>query len=105
MNELLLPALLMATAAIVLAALGARVASLEQRLRALSRVEAKLDALLKHQGVRFDPYGDVPAAVLDALRRGKKIEAIKLYRAAAGVDLKGAKDYVDELQRRTTPNG
>ena len=104
MNEFLLPALLTA-AAFVLAALGARVASLEQRLRALSRVEAKLDALLKHQGVRFDPSGDVPAPVLDALRRGTTIEAIKLYRAATGGDLKGAKDYVDELQRRASPNG
>jgi len=104
MNELLLPALLLAgVAAIVVAAIGVRVASAEQRLLALSRLEGKLDALLKHQGIRFDPYGEVPPPVLDALRRGKKIEAIKEYRAATGVGLKEAKEYVEEIQRRASP--
>lgn len=87
-------------AAIVLAAVFIRIAGLEKRLRDLSRLEAKLDALLKHSGIQFDPYGDVPLPVVDALRRGKKIEAIKHYRAATGVGLKEAKDYVEELQRR-----
>lgn len=68
-----------------------------RRSRSVSRLEAKLDALLKHHGVRFDPFADVPPPVLEALRRGKKIEAIREYRAATGVDLKEAKDYVEEL--------
>jgi ribosomal protein L7/L12 len=38
------------------------------------------------------------------LRRGKTIEAIKEYRAATGVGLKEAKDYVDELRRRASPS-
>jgi ribosomal protein L7/L12 len=89
-------------AAVAMAALIAmRVAARERHLRTLSRLEAKLDALLKHQGIQFNPYADAPAAVVDALRRGKKIEAIKEYRAATGAGLKDAKDYVDELERRT----
>ncbi len=52
MNELLLPGLLVGVIApIAVAAIGMRVASLEQRLRALSRLEGKLDVLLKHQGI------------------------------------------------------
>lgn len=76
---------------------------MERRLRAMSRLEGKLDALLKHQGIRFDPYGEVPQPVLDALRRGKKIEAIKEYRAATGAGLEEAKEYVEEIQRRASP--
>ena len=103
MNELLLPVLICAgVAGVFVALIGARIGSIEQRLRALSRLEGKLDALLKQQGVRFDPYGDTPPAVLDALRRGKTIEAIKAYRVATGVGLKEAKEYVDELRRRAS---
>jgi hypothetical protein len=105
MNELLLPVLIFAgIAGAFVALIGARIGSVEQRLRALSRVEGKLDALLKQQGIRFDPYGDTPPAVLDALRRGKTIEAIKEYRAATGGGLKEAKEYVDELRRRASRN-
>ena len=104
MNDLLLPALIAAVAAIVVALIGARIGSIEQRLGALSRLEGKLDAVLKHQGIRFDPYGETPPAVLDALRRGRTIEAIKAYRLATGVGLKEAKDYVDELRRRASPS-
>jgi len=77
-----------------------RLISQPHDLRRLSRLEAKLDVLLKHEGIRFDPFSDVPLPVVDALRRGKKIEAIKEYRAATGAELKEAKDYVEELQRR-----
>ena len=63
-------------------------------------MEAKLDALMKHEGIRFDPYSDVPPPVVDALRRGKKIAAIKHYRGATGAGLKEAKEFVEELQRR-----
>lgn len=75
----------------------------EHDRRALSRLEAKLDALLLHEGIHFDPYAEAPPRVLDALRRGEKIEAIKEYRAATGAGLKEAKEYVEELQRRSAP--
>jgi hypothetical protein len=86
----------------LIAAVFVRIGALEQRLRKLSRLDAKLDALLKHAGVIFDPYRDVPQPVADAVGRGKKIEAIKAYRQATGADLRDAKEYVEELQRRAT---
>jgi Ribosomal protein L7/L12 C-terminal domain len=72
---------------------------------ALSRVEAKLDALLQHQGIRFDPYSNVPPTVADALRSGRKIDAIKAYRVATGAGLKDAKDFVEEVQGRAAKSG
>jgi len=103
MNE---PVLLgLVVAGLIAAAIVVRMTSGEPQLRALSRLEAKLDVLLKHEGIQFDPYADAPPPVCDALRRGKKIEAIKEYRAATGAGLKEAKDYVEELQRRATPRG
>jgi ribosomal protein L7/L12 len=36
----------------------------------------------------------------EAIRAGRKIEAIKHYREAFGTDLKGAKDAVDALEAR-----
>jgi ribosomal protein L7/L12 len=73
----------------------------DQRLRAISRIDAKLDLLLKHAGVEYNPYSDVPPNVMGALKRGKKIEAIKIYRNATKVSLKEAKDFIEEVQRVT----
>ena len=90
---------------VALVAVFMRMASLEQRFRAFSKIDAKLDAkldaLLKHAGISFDPYKEVPPAVAEALQRGKKIEAIKHYRAATGADLRQAKEFVEEVQRRS----
>jgi ribosomal protein L7/L12 len=41
------------------------------------------------------PDGTLPADVLDALRRGQHLEAIKLLREATGIGLKEAKEAVD----------
>jgi ribosomal protein L7/L12 len=67
---------------------------------ALSRLEAKVDLLMKHAGIQYEPYKDLPRDVVDAVQRGEKIEAIKRYRAATGVGLKEAKDFIEEVQRR-----
>ncbi len=101
MNEPFLLGLVVA--GLIAAAMAVRMTSREHHLRALSRLEAKLDALLKHQGIQFDPYADLAPSVLDALHRGTKIEAIKAYRAVSGAGLKEAKEYVEELQRRAGP--
>ena len=71
----------------------------------LSRVESKLDLLLKQANIEFDPYADLPREIADAARAGQTIQAIKLYRQlmdrkSSGVGLKEAKDFVEELQRR-----
>ena len=67
-------------------------------LARLSRLEAKVDLLLKNANVKYDPTVNVPGDVVEALRRGAKIEAIKRYRTATGVGLKEAKDFVEGLQ-------
>jgi ribosomal protein L7/L12 len=61
----------------------------------IARLERKLDVILKQLGI--DPAADVNPRVLELVRSGQKIEAIKLYRSETGVGLKEAKDYVDSL--------
>ena len=100
MNDTLIAAGVIVMAAVAL--LFTRLRAIENQLSGLSRLDAKIDALLKHSGIRFDPYADVPPAVVEALSRGEKIEAIKTYRQARGADLKEAKEFVEEIQRRAS---
>jgi hypothetical protein len=67
----------------------------------LGRLERKLDALLKHQGI--DLYSQLPPEITELLRQGKKIEAIKLYRETTGVGLAQAKDQVEAIERGESP--
>ena len=73
---------------------------LRQRVAAISRVEAKIDVLMKNAGLEFDPYEGIPEDIVNALRSEKKIMAIKLYKESTGVSLKEAKEYIEEIQRR-----
>jgi hypothetical protein len=66
----------------------------------LWRVEAKINLLLEHAGIEFDPYRGLPQEVADALRGGEKIQAIKLWRGATGANLREAKEFIEEVQRR-----
>jgi hypothetical protein len=59
------------------------------------RLERKVDLILKHLGL--DPYQDVNPQVIELLKSGQKIQAIKLYREQTGAGLKDAKDYVEGL--------
>ena len=91
---------LMLLALVLLAGLGARLNGLQRRISEVSRIEAKIDLLLKQANIRFDPYANVPSDIVQAVRDGKKIEAIKLYRQSAGCGLKEAKNFIEEVQRR-----
>lgn len=82
-----------------------RLLAIERRLNRLSRLEAKVDALLRHTGVEFNAFTDVPADVKDALERGDTILAIQRFRHATGVGLQDAKHAIDELRRRSAPIG
>jgi hypothetical protein len=75
-------------------------ADMRRRLATLSRIEGKLDLLLQHANLNYDPYTGVPANVVEAVTAGEKIQAIKLYRQTAGVGLKEAKDFIEALQRK-----
>jgi ribosomal protein L7/L12 len=83
-----------------LALLFIRLSSFERRLNRLSRLDAKVDALLKHAGITFDEFQDIPADVREALERGETILAIKRFRQATGAGLKEAKEFIDEVRRR-----
>ena len=85
---------------ITLALLFRSLSVLQARVNRLSRLEAKVDALLKGAGIEFDEFADVPREVRAALDRGQTIVAIKRYREATGADLKAAKTFVDEIRRR-----
>lgn len=67
-----------------------RVMAISKQLGVLSRIESKLDLLLKQAGIKYDPYKNIPSDVADAVRRGAKIEAIKRYRESSGTSLKEA---------------
>jgi ribosomal protein L7/L12 len=66
----------------------------------LRRLEAKVDLLLRHAGLATEVEPGVPPEVLEALRRGEKIAAIKCYREATGAGLAEAKKEVEEIQAR-----
>src|SRR5688572_5608778 len=78
-----------------------RLAQVERRLARLSRLDAKVDALLKTAGISFDALHDVPPGVRDAIEQGETILAIRRFREATGAGLKEAKEYIDEVRRRT----
>jgi ribosomal protein L7/L12 len=59
------------------------------------RLERKIDLILNHLGV--DPNQGANEKVMELLKAGQKIQAIKLYREQTGAGLKEAKDYVESL--------
>jgi ribosomal protein L7/L12 len=97
MNESMLIGLLVGGSLFVILA---RLAALERRLARLSRLDAKVDALLEAAGVSFDAMRDVPAGVREALEQGETILAIKRFREATGAGLKEAREFVDDVRRR-----
>jgi ribosomal protein L7/L12 len=72
---------------------------LQSRVREL---EDKLEFLYRRLNIDYaDPNSDPELApqVQEALRRGNKIEAIKLYRELTGVGLAEAKQAIDRAER------
>ena len=60
-----------------------------------SRLERKVDLILKH--LEIDPNQGVDEKIMELMKAGQKIKAIKLYREQTGVGLKEAADYVESL--------
>ena len=72
---------------------------LESRVREL---EDKLEFLYRRLNINYaDPNSDPALApqIQEALRRGNKIEAIKIYRELTGVGLAEAKDAIERAER------
>jgi ribosomal protein L7/L12 len=83
-------------------AFGVRIvlADIEARMAIIHRIECKIDLILQHAAIRFDPYANVPPEVAAAVQQKRKIKAITLYRRKTGTGLKEAKEFIEELQRR-----
>jgi hypothetical protein len=77
-----------------------KLSMIERRLNRLSRLDAKIDALLKAAGIEFDEFQGVPPAVREALERGDPVLAITRFREMTGVGLTEAKRYVDDVRHR-----
>lgn len=72
-------------------ALRSRVAELERRL----------DSLYKKLGVEYmDNPSSIDSRIIEFLKRGNKIEAIKIYRELTDTGLAEAKQAVDSIEAR-----
>ena len=84
----------------LLVGIASRLNGIRSQIAVLSRIDAKLDLLLKQANIKFDPYANVSREIAEAVRAGQMIRAIKLHRESTGVGLKEAKDFVEAVQRR-----
>jgi hypothetical protein len=81
------------------------VQQIQRRMAPLTRIEAKLDLVLRNAGIEYNPFLNLPEAVRGALQGGDKILAIKRYREATGVGLREAKEFIEEVQKRAAGTG
>jgi ribosomal protein L7/L12 len=68
----------------------------------VARLTTLVDTLYKHLGIGqlgATSLNQPDPAIVDAIQRGNKIMAIKIWRERTGVGLAQAKDAVDELAR------
>ena len=64
----------------------------------VTRLENQIAFILQQQGLHYrEGKTGVSPEVINLMRQGKKIQAIKQYRQETGVGLKEAKDFVDSL--------
>jgi large subunit ribosomal protein L7/L12 len=67
----------------------------------ITQLEERVDFLYKHLGITYTENSSTEnARVIDMLKRGNKIEAIKIYREIYNVGLAEAKDAVESLESR-----
>ncbi len=73
-----------------------------QLVQAVERLERKVDFILKHLNLEFDEANAPEPAYMvearDLIRRGNKIQAIKIYREHTGLGLAEAKAAIDALE-------
>ncbi|WP_045373720.1 hypothetical protein [Vibrio campbellii] len=64
-------------------------------------LERKIDFLLERSGLSVDKYFGVPVQVLDAVKSGNKLKAMRLYREETGASLVDARKVIEELRADT----
>ena len=81
-----------------------RITQLEQKVDAILRRLDMQNAPTSHTSNPFSSpminSAPISDEVVHALRLGNKIEAIKIYRQQTGVDLRAAKEAVEEIAKR-----
>jgi len=74
-----------------------------QQLRSrVNELEDRLKSLYRHLNLEYADPGTDPVMspqIQDAIRRGNKIEAIKLYREMTGMGLAEAKDAIENAEK------
>lgn len=70
--------------------------TLKQRV---SKLERQVAALFAHLNVEYkdEPNSGVSPEIVELVRKGRKIEAIKRYREETGVGLREAKEFIESL--------
>ena len=67
----------------------------------ITQLEERVDFLYKHLGiVSTEDQRMADKRIIDTLRKGNKIEAVKIYREIYNVGLAEAKQAVDDLESR-----
>ena len=66
----------------------------------VEKLERQVAFLLKNSGMMYqdEPNQGVSPEIMDLVRKGRKIQAIKLFRQETGADLKYAKEYIESLE-------
>ncbi|ARR46404.1 hypothetical protein ACXZ7R_04525 [Vibrio campbellii] len=64
-------------------------------------LERKIDFLLERSGLSVDKHFGVPVQVLDAVKSGNKLKAMRLYREETGASLIDARKVIEELRSDT----
>ena len=79
---------------------------------ATDELESRIDRVCRALGVdptqleaRASDSSPLPPQIMEAVRGGRKIQAIKLYRDWTGVGLKEAKDAIDAVDAGKLPQG
>jgi hypothetical protein len=65
----------------------------------IGQLERKVEHLYKHLGIEPPPPGGVSDRVRELVAQGDILQAIKIHRAEAGLDLATAKEQVEQLAR------
>ncbi|HDM8245729.1 TPA: hypothetical protein P0E24_004904 [Vibrio campbellii] len=60
-------------------------------------LERKIDFLLERSGLSLDKHFGVPVQVLDAVKSGSKLKALRIYREETGASLVEARKVIEEL--------
>ncbi|EHK0037993.1 TPA: hypothetical protein ACMD2S_004374 [Vibrio parahaemolyticus] len=64
-------------------------------------LERKIDFLLERSGLSLDKHFGVPVQVLDAVKSGNKLKALRIYREETGASLVEARKVIEELRADT----